>query len=147
MKPLFIGCATALVTPFLKDEEIDFQCFKKLIEFQISKGVNAIVICGTTGEGSTLTVDEKLKLFETAVNTAEKRVPIIAGTGSNSTSFALNLAKEAEKVGVDAHLIVTPYYNKASQNGIIQHYFTPRKHIKLWQNTTILSGSKKLIRI
>lgn len=124
MKPLFIGCATALVTPFLKDGEIDFQCFKKLIECQISKGVNAIVICGTTGEGSTLTVDEKLKLFETAVKTAEKRVPIIAGTGSNSTSFALNLAKEAEKVGVDAHLIVTPYYNKASQNGIIRHYFT-----------------------
>ena len=124
MKPLFSGCGTALVTPFRKDGEIDYDCFKKLIEFQISNGVDALIICGTTGEGSTLTVEEKLNLFDVAVKEVNGRIPVIAGTGSNSTSFALNLGKEAEKRGVDAHLIVTPYYNKCSQNGIIEHYFT-----------------------
>lgn len=124
MKPLFIGCGTALATPFKKDGEIDFECFIKLIEFQIVNGVDALIICGTTGEGSTLTVEEKLQLFDLAVRTVNKRLPVIAGTGSNSTSFALNLAKEAEKTGIDAHLIVTPYYNKCSQKGIIEHYFT-----------------------
>ena len=124
MKPLFSGCGTALVTPFKKDGEIDFECFIKLIEFQIDSGVDALIISGTTGEGSTLTVEEKLQLFDLAVKTVNKRVPVIAGTGSNSTSFALNLAKEAEKCGIDAHLIVTPYYNKCSQKGVIEHYFT-----------------------
>ena len=124
MEPLFSGCGTALVTPFKKDGEIDFECFIKLIEFQIDSGVDALIVSGTTGEGSTLTVEEKLILFDLAVKTVNKRVPVIAGTGSNSTSFALNLAKEAEKCNVDAHLIVTPYYNKCSQKGIIEHYFT-----------------------
>ena len=124
MKPLFFGCGTALVTPFKKDGEIDFECFIKLIEFQIDSGVDALIVSGTTGEGSTLTVEEKLQLFDLAVKTVNKRVPVIAGTGSNSTSFALNLAKEAEKCGIDAHLIVTPYYNKCSQKGVIEHYFT-----------------------
>ena len=124
MKPLFSGCGTALVTPFKKDGEIDFECFIKLIEFQIDSGVDALIISGTTGEGSTLTVEEKLQLFDLAVKTVKKKIPVIAGTGSNSTSFALNLAKEAEKCGIDAHLIVTPYYNKCSQKGVIEHYFT-----------------------
>ena len=124
MRPLFSGCGTALVTPFRKDGEIDYDCFKKLIEFQISNGVDALIICGTTGEGSTLTVEEKLNLFDVAVKEVNGRIPVIAGTGSNSTSFALNLGKEAEKREIDAHLIVTPYYNKCSQNGIIEHYFT-----------------------
>ncbi len=124
MKSIFIGCGTALVTPFHKDGKIDYECFIKLIEFQISNGTDAIIVCGTTGEGSTLTVEEKLKLFEVAVKTANKRVPIIAGTGSNSTSFALNLGKEAENCEIDAHLIVTPYYNKTSQRGIVEHYYT-----------------------
>ncbi len=124
MKPLFTGCGTALVTPLRKDGKIDFECFIKLIEFQIANGVDALIICGTTGEGSTLTVEEKLQLFYSAVKTVNKKIPVIAGTGSNSTSFALNLAKEAEKCDIDAHLIVTPYYNKASQNGIISHYCT-----------------------
>ena len=124
MKPLFFGCGTALVTPFKKDGEIDFECFIKLIEFQIDSGVDALIVSGTTGEGSTLTVEEKLQLFDLAVKTVNKRVPVIAGTGSNSTSFALNLSKEAEKCGIDAHLIVTPYYNKCSQKGIVEHYFT-----------------------
>ncbi len=124
MEPLFSGCGTALVTPFKKDGEIDFECFIKLIEFQIDSGVDALIISGTTGEGSTLTVEEKLQLFDLAVKTVKKKIPVIAGTGSNSTSFALNLAKEAEKCGIDAHLIVTPYYNKCSQKGVIEHYFT-----------------------
>lgn len=123
MKPLFSGCGTALVTPFKKDGEIDFECFIKLIEFQIDSGVDALIISGTTGEGSTLTVEEKLQLFDLAVKTVKKKIPVIAGTGSNSTYFALNLANEAEKCGIDAHLIVTPYYNKCSQKGIIEHYF------------------------
>lgn len=124
MKPIFEGCGTALVTPFKKDGEIDLECFIKLLEFQIENGVDALIIAGTTGEGSTLTVEEKLFLFDCAVKTVNKRVPVIAGTGSNSTSFALKLAKEAEKLGVDAHLIVTPYYNKTSQKGVVEHYFT-----------------------
>ena len=97
MKPLFSGCGTALVTPFQKDGKIDFECFKRLIENQLKNCIDALVIAGTTGEGSTLTVDEKLMLFEHAVKTVNKRVPVIAGTGSNSTSCALNLAKMAEK--------------------------------------------------
>lgn len=124
MKSLFSGSCTALITPFLNNGEIDYETFGKLIEYQIENETKALVICGTTGEGSTLTVEEKLHLFDAAVKKARKRVPIIAGTGSNSTSFALNLAKEAEKREIDAHLIVTPYYNKASQKGIVEHYFT-----------------------
>lgn len=123
MKSLFSGSCTALITPFFNNGEIDYETFGKLIEYQIENETKALVICGTTGEGSTLTVEEKLHLFDVAVKKARKRVPIIAGTGSNSTSFALNLAKEAEKREIDAHLIVTPYYNKASQKGIIEHYF------------------------
>ncbi len=130
MKSIFTGCGTALVTPFKKDGKIDFECFIKLIEYQIRNGTDALIICGTTGEGSTLSVDEKLMLFDVAVKTAKKRIPIIAGTGSNSTSFAENLAKEAEKSNIDAHLIVTPYYNKCSQNGIIEHYFTLADNLK-----------------
>lgn len=124
MKPIFVGSGVALVTPFHKDGKIDFESFIKLIEFQIANKTDAIIVCGTTGEGSTLTVEEKMMLFDTAVKTVKKRVPVIVGTGSNSTFFALNLAKEAETYDIDAHLIVTPYYNKASQKGIIEHYYT-----------------------
>ena len=124
MTPLFIGSAVALVTPFDKDGKINFPLFKKLIEFQIANKTDAVVICGTTGEGSTLTVDERLSLFQTAVDTVRGRVPVICGTGSNSTSFTADFAKKAEKFDVDAHLIVTPYYNKTSQKGLISHYYT-----------------------
>lgn len=124
MKPIFIGSGVALVTPFDKDGQINYSRFKELIEFQIANNTDAIVVCGTTGEGSTLSVEERLKLFETAVETVNKRVPVIGGTGSNSTSFSLDFAKEAEKIGIDAHLSVTPYYNKTSQSGIVKHYFT-----------------------
>ncbi len=124
MTPLFIGSAVALVTPFDKDGKINFPLFKKLLEFQIANKTDAVVICGTTGEGSTLTVDERLSLFQTAVDTVRGRVPVICGTGSNSTSFTVDFAKRAEKYDVDAHLIVTPYYNKTSQKGLISHYYT-----------------------
>lgn len=122
MKPVFIGSGVALITPFDKDGKINFERFEKLIEYQIENKTDAIIVCGTTGEGSTLTVYERLKLFSAAVGVADGRVPIIGGTGSNSTSFSLSLAKEAEKTGIDAHLMVTPYYNKTSQNGLIKHY-------------------------
>ncbi len=123
MTPLFIGSGVALVTAFDRDGKINFSKFKQLIEFQIANGTDAIIVCGTTGEGSTLTTDERLSLFESAVKIIDGRVPVICGTGSNSTSFSLSLAKEAEKLGIDAHLMVTPYYNKTSQSGLVSHYY------------------------
>ncbi|MBR6568660.1 MAG: 4-hydroxy-tetrahydrodipicolinate synthase [Clostridia bacterium] len=123
MKPVFIGSGVALITPFDKDGKIDFKGFEKLIEYHIENKTDAIIVCGTTGEGSTLTVYERLNLFSTAVEVAHGRIPVIGGTGSNSTSFSLSLIKEAEKTGIDAHLSVTPYYNKTSQEGLIKHYY------------------------
>ena len=122
MKSLFVGAGVAIITPFDKDGQIDFERFSKLIEFQIANKTDAIIVCGTTGEGSTLSVKERLELFSYAVNQVHGRVPVIGGTGSNSTFFTRDLALEAEKTGIDAHLIVTPYYNKTSQNGLIKHY-------------------------
>lgn len=124
MTPLFIGSGVALVTPFDKDGKINFNLFKKLIENQIANNTDAVVVCGTTGEGSTLTVEERLELFSFASKTINNRVPLICGTGSNSTSFTLDVAKRAEECGIDAHLMVTPYYNKTSQSGLVEHYFT-----------------------
>lgn len=123
MKPVFTGSGVALITPFGKDEKIDYNIFEKLIEFQIANNTDAIIVCGTTGEGSTLTVDERLSLFRFAAEKIRGRVPLICGTGSNSTSFSLEIAKEAEKCGADAHLMVTPYYNKTSQKGLVSHYY------------------------
>ena len=122
MNPVFVGAGVAIVTPFDKDGQIDFERFSKLIEFQITNKTDAIIVCGTTGEGSTLSVKERLQLFSFAAQQVHGRVPVIAGTGSNSTFFTLDLAKEAEKTGIDAHLMVTPYYNKTSQSGLIKHY-------------------------
>ena len=124
MTPLFIGSGVALVTPFDKDGKINTDLFEKLIEFQIANETDAVVVCGTTGEGSTLSVDERLDLFERSARVINKRVPLICGTGSNSTSFTLELAEKAEECGADAHLMVTPYYNKTSQRGLVEHYFT-----------------------
>lgn len=124
MKPIFVGSGVALITPFDKDGKIDFRQFKNNIELQIKSGTDAIIVCGTTGEGSTLSVDERLELFTIAAEQVNKRIPVIGGTGSNSTFFTLDLAKKAEKCGIDAHLIVTPYYNKTSQKGLVYHYYT-----------------------
>ena len=124
MKQPFIGAGVALVTPFREDQAVDYDLFERLIDVQLANGTNAVVVCGTTGEGSTLNAKERAALFARAAERVNGRVPVICGTGSNSTSFCLNNAKEAENCGADYHLIVTPYYNKTSQIGLIRHYFT-----------------------
>lgn len=129
-KILFNGCCTAIATPFSNDG-INFEEFKKLIEFQISNGVNAIVVCGTTGESSTMTMQERIDTIKCAVETSKGRIPIIAGTGSNNTFQAIQMSKEAEKLGVDGLLIVTPYYNKTTQNGLIAHYSAIAQEVSL----------------
>ncbi|MBQ5440340.1 MAG: 4-hydroxy-tetrahydrodipicolinate synthase [Clostridia bacterium] len=120
---IFEGAATALVTP-LNENGIDFEKFGALIDWQIEQGINALVICGTTGEASTLTDAEHKEAIRFAVERAAHRVPIIAGTGGNDTAYAVELTKYACSVGADACLIVTPYYNKATQNGLIKMFYT-----------------------
>ena len=120
---LFSGCGTALITPF--DDEtgrLDLLFFERLIRFQIENGADALIVAGTTGESPVLTAEEKEKLFETAVTAAGKRIPVIAGTGSNDTGKAVRQSNEAEKKGVDGLLIVTPFYNKCTPEGIVRHY-------------------------
>lgn len=121
---VFSGSGVALVTPFDRTGQINYPKLRELIDFQIENKTDAIIICGTTGEGSTIEIGEKMKCFENAVRYADGRVPVIAGTGSNSTAYSQKMIKEAEKTGIDAHLVVTPYYNKTSQCGIIEHYST-----------------------
>ena len=118
-KPIFEGIATAIITP-ITAEGIDYNAFAKLIDWQIDQGIDGIVVCGTTGEGSTLTDEEHKEAIAFAVRQANGRVPIIAGTGSNDTAYALELTKFACDAGVDGVLVVTPYYNKATQNGLIK---------------------------
>ena len=113
--PLFVGCGTAIATPFT-DSGVNFEEFRKLIEFQILEGIDAIIVCGTTGESATMSTEEKKETIKFAIDTAKKKVPIIAGTGSNNTKTAIEMSKYAESVGADGLLIVTPYYNKATQN-------------------------------
>jgi len=118
---MFKGSFTALITPF-KDGQFDEESFRSLIDFQISSGIHGLVPTGTTGESPTLSHEEHIKIVEVCIEQANKKVPIIAGTGSNSTDEALYLTKHAEKAGVDAALVVTPYYNKPSQEGLLQHF-------------------------
>ena len=120
-KPLFMGLCTALVTPFL-DGDVNYPMLEVLIRRQMDAGVEAIVLVGTTGESPTLTAEEKLEIFRVGVNTAAGRTKIIAGTGSNSTAKAVDLSAKAARMGVDAILAVTPYYNKSTQPGLIQYY-------------------------
>jgi len=120
-KPIFTGSGVAIVTPFTNDG-IDFDKLGELIEFQISEGTDAIVICGTTGEASTMPDDEHKSAIKFAVEKVNKRVPVIAGTGSNDTRHAIELSKYAEEAGADAILSVTPYYNKTSQRGLVEHF-------------------------
>ena len=121
-QPIFTGAGVAIVTPFHADGSVNYEGLKTLLEYQISNGTDAIIICGTTGEGSTLTHEEHTEVIRYTVETVAHRIPVIAGTGSNDTAYALKLSNEAEKVGVDGLLMVTPYYNKASQEGLIKHY-------------------------
>lgn len=119
---IFKGSGVALVTPFQNDGNIDYNCLNNLIDFQIQNGTDSIIICGTTGESATLTEKEHTKCIEACVNRVNGKVPVIAGTGSNSTLTAIELSKEAEKLGVDGLLCVTPYYNKTSQEGLRKYY-------------------------
>lgn len=120
-KCLFTGVATALVTPF-DDKGVNVKEFSRFIEFQINAGVNALVVCGTTGESSTMTKVEKVQAIKCALSTSKKRVPVIVGTGSNNTLATIEMSILAEELGADGLLIVTPYYNKTTQNGLIEHY-------------------------
>jgi 4-hydroxy-tetrahydrodipicolinate synthase len=119
---VFQGAGVAIVTPFTTNNEVDYEKLGELIEFQITGGTDSIVICGTTGEASTLTHEEHLECIRYTVEKVAKRVPVIAGTGSNCTDTAIYLSKEAESYGADALLLVTPYYNKATQKGLIAHF-------------------------
>ena len=119
---IFKGAGVAIVTPMKENEEVNYEKLQELIEWQIDQGTDAIIIAGTTGESSTLTMEEHSKVIKAAVEFAKHRVPVVAGTGSNSTETAIQLTKEAEEAGADGALIVTPYYNKATQKGLIGHY-------------------------
>ena len=119
---IFKGAAVAIVTPMNQDGSVNYEEFRKLIEFQIENGTDAIVVCGTTGEASTLSHEEHLDVIKYCTEVVNKRIPVIAGTGSNSTETAIYLSTEAEKYGVDGLLLVTPYYNKATQNGLFAHF-------------------------
>jgi len=122
-KRIFTGAATAVITPFKKNE-IDYESYARFIEFQIENSIDALVVCGTTGEASTLTDDEHKKMIDFTVEKVNGRVKVIAGAGSNDTAYAVELSKYAEKSGADAILQVTPYYNKATQKGLIRHFLT-----------------------
>ena len=119
---IFKGSGVAIVTPMKENLDVDFDKLEELINFQIDNGTDAIIIAGTTGESSTLTMEEHRRVIQAAVEFTKHRVPVVAGTGSNCTRTAIHLTKEAEEDGADAALIVTPYYNKATQKGLIAHY-------------------------
>lgn len=129
-KIIFKGCGTAIVTPFNKNG-VNFEEFQKLIEDQIANKVDSIIVCGTTGESSTMTLDERKQTIKFAVDTVNKRIPVIAGTGGNCTSSVIEFTKYAESIGVDGALIVTPYYNKTTQEGLIAHYTAIAKETSL----------------
>lgn len=121
-KRIFTGAGVAIITPMNPDMSVNFDKLKEIIDFQIENGTDAIIICGTTGEGSTLSDAEHREAIKCAIEHTAKRVPVIAGTGSNDTAYAISLSKEAEQLGADGLLLVTPYYNKTSQRGLIEHY-------------------------
>ena len=119
---IFKGSGVAIVTPMKENLEVNYDKLEELIEFHIKEGTDCIVIAGTTGEGSTLTMEEHMDVIRAAIRFAKKRIPVVAGTGSNCTATAVQLSKEAEEAGADGLLVVTPYYNKATQTGLIRHY-------------------------
>ena len=119
---VFKGAGVAIVTPFKQNGEVNYEKFAELVEFQINNGTDAIIVCGTTGESSTLTHEEHLDVIKYCVEKVAGRIPVVAGTGSNCTETAIYLSTEAEKYGADAVLLVSPYYNKATQKGLYQHY-------------------------
>ena len=128
---IFTGAGVAIVTPMKENGDVNFEKLGELIEEQIARKTDAIIICGTTGESSTLSHEEHLDTIKYAVDKVAKRIPVIAGTGSNCTETAVYLSQEAEKYGADAVLLVTPYYNKATQKGLIRHFTTVAESIKI----------------
>ena len=128
---IFTGAGLAIVTPMHENGDVNYEKLSEILEEQIAGGTDAIIICGTTGESSTLTHEEHLDVIRYTVEKVAKRIPVIAGTGSNCTATAIYLSQEAEKAGADALLLVTPYYNKATQNGLIAHYTAIAESVKL----------------
>lgn len=128
---IFTGAGVAIVTPFKEDMSVNYEELEKLIDFQIDNNTDCIVICGTTGEASTLTDDEQLECIKVAVDRTNKRVPVIAGTGSNDTAHGIELSKKAEKLGADGLLQVTPYYNKTTQKGLVEHFTAIAKSVEI----------------
>lgn len=128
---LFTGAGVAIVTPMHENGDVNYEVFGELVEQQIAGGTDAIIVCGTTGEASTLTHEEHLECIRFVVNKVNKRIPVIAGTGSNCTKTAVYLSQEAENIGADGVLLVSPYYNKATQNGLKNHFVTIAKSIKI----------------
>jgi len=119
---IFTGCAVAIVTPFLPDGSVDYESFSSLINWQIEEGIDAIVVCGTTGEASTLSDDEIIEVIDFVIKKVNGRVPVIAGAGSNDTKHCIEKMQKIQRLGVDGLLLVTPYYNKCSQDGLKKHY-------------------------
>ena len=130
-KIVFTGAATAIITPMHSDGSVNYDALGALIDFQINNGIDAIVTCGTTGESATLNHQEHCEVIRYTVDRIAGRVPVIAGTGSNDTAYSLALSKEAQAMGVDALLLVSPYYNKTSQAGLIRHFSTVADHVDL----------------
>lgn len=128
---VFTGAGVAIVTPFKENGEVNYEKFAELVEFQIKNGTDAIIVCGTTGEASTLTHEEHLEVIRFCAEKVAGRIPVVAGAGSNCTETAVYLSKEAEKHGVDALLLVTPYYNKATQKGLFHHFKTVADSVKI----------------
>ena len=128
---IFTGAGVAIVTPFKDNGEVDYESFAKNIEYQIENGTDAIIVCGTTGEASTLSHEEHLDVIRFCVKCVNGRIPVVAGTGSNCTETAVYLSQEAEKAGADGLLVVTPYYNKATQKGLFEHFKMVADSVKI----------------
>ncbi len=128
---IFKGSGVAIITPFTSDNQVDYDKLGELIDFQVENGTDSIIICGTTGESSTLSHEEHIACIRYAVEKTARRIPVVAGTGSNCTETAIYLSQEAQKAGADGILLVTPYYNKATQNGLIRHFTAIAESVEL----------------
>ncbi len=128
---IFTGAGVAIITPFKDNGEVNYEKFKEIIEDQIAGGTDAIIVCGTTGEAATLSHEEHLDVIKACVEYVDHRIPVVAGTGSNCTETAIYLSTEAEKLGADGLLVVTPYYNKATQKGLYEHFKMVAESVKL----------------
>ena len=128
---VFLGAATALITPMHSDGSVNLEEMKRLVEWQIEQGIDALVACGTTGECATLSREEHLRVISCVVEQTNGRVPVIAGSGSNDTAFSVITSKEAASIGADALMSVTPYYNKTTQEGLLRHFYTIAESARL----------------